>query len=143
MSNTGVLIVAILALAFIVLGVLVVIIFKLKNDKQSSKNRKNRVTIENYARIAANKNSTKEELSNAVSEVIRSFPFPPKNSEVPPKEAKPYLDFVFLIVYHKKSDAKLIAYMSQELKKINPTYKNEIDAYEEEGLKKRKFQPQD
>ena len=54
-----------------------------------------------------------------------------------PKGIKVYLNFVLLIASHKKSDAKLIAFMNTTLKKVNSDYGTEIDIYENEGLRQR------
>ena len=54
-----------------------------------------------------------------------------------PKIAKVYLNFVLLVASHRNADAKLIAFMDEELKKANPEYKHEIDIYENEGINQR------
>lgn len=87
--------------------------------------------------IAANRNSTKNDLTNAIIKVSKELPFPTKIKGKMPKEAKLYLNFVLLVTSHKKSDAKLIGFMDYELKKINKTYTTEIDIYENEGLRQR------
>lgn len=48
-----------------------------------------------------------------------------------------YLNFILLNAYHKNADAKLIAFMDEELKIPNPEYKTEIDIYENEGIHQR------
>ena len=39
-----------------------------------------------------------------------------------------------MIASHRNADAKLIAFMDEELKKTNPDYKREIDLYENAKL---------
>ena len=93
--------------------------------------------IEQLVDIAANRNSTRNDLANAVMKVSQSFPFPPKIKGKVTNEGKVYLNFVLLIASHKNADAKLVAFMNTELKKRNETYGKEIDIYENEGLNQR------
>lgn len=130
------LILTILGLASIVLIVLVVIVLKMRTPKAKSQAKNMR--IEDYVKIARDNSSTKEELENAIITVANSFIFPPKIQNEVPNEAKIYLDFVYQIAYNKNSDAKLIVFMGNRLKKSNPTYTKEIDMYESNGLNKRK-----
>ena len=65
------------------------------------------------------------------------IPFPKKTKGIAPKSAKIYLNFVLLVASHHNADAKLIAFMDEELKKANPDYKREIDLYENEGINQR------
>ena len=55
-----------------------------------------------------------------------------------PSDAKAYLNFITILASHKNADAKLIAFMSNELKKKNPEYVAEIDYYEQLGTSQRK-----
>ena len=104
-----------------------------KNKKQD----KNKITIVEMVEIAANRNSSKNDLTSAIIKVAKEFPFPSKTQVQANSEIKVYLDFVLLVASHKKSDAKLIAFMNTELKKSNKAYVKEIDIYENEGLKQR------
>jgi hypothetical protein len=94
-------------------------------------------TIEQMLEIAANRNSTKNDLTNAILKVVKELPFPQKTKGKMPKNAKLYLNFVLLVTSHKSADAKLIAFMDFELKKVNKAYSTEIDIYENEGLRQR------
>jgi hypothetical protein len=98
---------------------------------------KRKITIEDLLEIAANRKSTKNDLTNAVMKVVKEFPFPPKVKGKMPKDAKLHLNFVLLISSHKQADAKLIAFMDYELKKVNKEYSTEIDIYENEGFRQR------
>lgn len=98
---------------------------------------KKKVTIEDMLEIAANRASTKNDLTNAVLKVAKELPFPQKIRGKIPKEAKLYLNFALLLSSHPKSDAKLIAFMDYELKKVNKPYSTEIDIYENEGIRQK------
>ena len=96
------------------------------------------VTFEDLLRVVKSKRSSTNELSKAVIQLVRHFPFPPKRGSSVPKEAKEYLDFVFALSSHPNANAKLIAFMDKELKRANPSYKMEIDVYEDRGLNLRR-----
>ncbi|TQR33708.1 hypothetical protein DMB92_02135 [Campylobacter sp. MIT 99-7217] len=55
------------------------------------------------------------------------------------KDAKKKLDFVTAVSSNSHSEAKNIAFLNRELSKRYPSYKKEIDAYEQMGLAKRKI----
>ena len=67
-----------------------------------------------------------------------NFRLPPKKDGIAPEDAKEYLNFILAIASHKNADAKLIAFMTNELKKKNPEYAREIDAYEQKGMSQTK-----
>ncbi|WP_331775505.1 hypothetical protein [Sulfurospirillum sp. 1612] len=94
-------------------------------------------TIKDMNEIAASRKSTREDLQKAVDMVISDFPFPKKVKYKLPKGIKVYLNFILLVASHKNADAKLIAYMDENLKEKNPQYITEIDIYENQGLKER------
>ena len=112
-----------------------VVIREVENEKaiEAAKIR----TIEEMIDIAANRASSRNDLTAAIFEVARSCTFPAKTKGVAPKSAKIYLNFVLLVSSHKNADAKLIAFMDETLKKANPEYKKEIDVYESEGIHQR------
>ena len=112
------------------------IIINKKQNKKPTTYKKN-FNIKDMTEIAANRNSSEEELKKAVNYVKKNLPFPKKTNYKLPKDIKIYLNFVLLIASHKNADATLIAYMDRELKKANPHYNTEIDIYENEGLKER------
>jgi hypothetical protein len=137
-------IVLIVALLVIIILVLVVIFSsigkkgaKVKVVKKGTTAKAKTYTIEDMVELAANRNTTKNELTNAIIKVSKEFKFPPKIKGKIPKGIKVYLNFVLLIASHKKADAKLIAFMNYELKKVNSDYGTEIDIYENEGLRQR------
>ena len=112
-----------------------VVIREVENEKaiEAAKIR----TIEEMIDIAANRASSRNDLTAAIFEVAKSCTFPTKIKGVAPKSAKIYLNFVLLVSSHKNADAKLIAFMDETLKKANPEYKKEIDVYESEGIHQR------
>ncbi len=144
MEEKGLIVSLIVALFIIIVLVLVVVLFstgqknrKIKVVKKHNKEREKKYTIENMVEIAANRNSTKNDLTNAIMKVSKEFVFPKKIKGKLPKGIKVYLNFVLLVTSHKKSDAKLIAFMNTTLKKVNSDYGTEIDIYENEGLRQR------
>ncbi|WP_263831968.1 hypothetical protein [Sulfurospirillum oryzae] len=96
-----------------------------------------KIAIEALVEIAAKRTSTRNDLTNAILRAAKECPFPTKEKGMAPKLSKVYLNFVLLIASHRNADAKLIAFMDEELKKANPTYKQEIDMYENEGINQR------
>jgi len=106
-----------------------------KDDVQEAKERK--IAIEALIDIAVKRTTTRNDLTNAILKAAKECPFPPKEKGVAPKISKVYLNFVLLVASHHNADAKLIAFMDEELKKANPDYKREIDLYENEGMNQR------
>lgn len=144
MEEKSLIVSLIVAISFVVFLVLFVVFSSMRSKKKViRKTKKQKVstqkkyTIEDMIDIAANRNSTKNDLTNAIIKVAREFPFPKKIKGKLPKGIKVYLNFVLLIASHKKADAKLIAFCNTELKKANPEYSTEIDIYESEGLRQR------
>ena len=134
----------VIALLIIIVLVLLVVVSsmgkkneKIKVVKKSRASKSKKYTIEDMVELAANRNTTKNDLTNAVLKVSKEFIFPLKVKGKTPKGIKVYLNFVLLIASHKKSDAKLIAFMNTTLKKVNQEYSKEIDIYENEGLRQR------
>jgi len=134
-------IVAVIAIVIISLFIVVanlqktVVIETIPNQVEQEKARK--IAIEAMVEIAAKRNSTRNDLTNAILQVAKDCPFPEKQKGMTPKIAKVYLNFVLLVASHRNADAKLIAFMDEELKKANPEYKHEIDIYENEGINQR------
>ncbi len=147
MSKTAILItiaVGIAIVAIILVSILVVNMKKSKktsatsNKRKGSEKEQEKITIDEMLKVAKSKNSSKEDLTKAVVTVAKELPFPPKMSKSGvSREAKKYLDFVFLVSAHPNSDAQLIAFMNKELKAKNPSYKMEIDVYEDRGVNGR------
>jgi len=140
----GLIVSLIVALLIIIILVLVVVVSsmgkktkKVKVVKKEGIVKGRKYTIENMVELAANRNTTKNDLTNAILKVSKEFIFPSKTKGKMPKGIKIYLNFVLLIASHKKADAKLIAFMNTTLKKANKEYSTEIDIYENEGLKQR------
>ncbi|WP_024955320.1 hypothetical protein [Sulfurospirillum arcachonense] len=144
MEEKSLIISLIAALSVIVFLVLLVVFSSMgkksvviKKHTKNAPTKNKKLTIEDMLDIAANKNSTKNDLTNAIIKVSKEFIFPSKIKGKMPKGIKLYLNFVLLTASHKKADAKLIAFMSSELKKANKDYSTEIDIYENEGLRQR------
>lgn len=144
MEEKHLLILLIVALSVIVMMILIAI---LKNVRPSSSvipsynksdsRSKEKITIEKLVDIAADRNSTKNDLTKAILELSRHFPFPNKLKGKITTEGKVYLNFVLLVASHRNADAKLVAFMNTELKKKNDDYTKEIDIYESEGIRQR------
>ena len=144
MEEKHLLILLIVALSFIVMMILLAII---KNARPvqtfvsgtygEEETPKRKITIEQLVDIAANRKSTKNDLTKAVVELSQHFPFPPKLKGKVTTEGKIYLNFILLVASHKEADAKLVAFMNTELKKKNSEYSKEIEIYESEGIRQR------
>jgi len=135
----------IVALSIVIFLIIIVVMHNMGKTevitpKKKSTNKtsdENAWDIEKLIDIAANRNSTKNDLTNAVMKVSKSFPFPKKVKGKVTKEGKVYLNFILLVASHHKADAKLVAFMNTELKKANKEYSQEIDIYESEGIRQR------
>ncbi|WP_041956649.1 hypothetical protein [Sulfurospirillum arsenophilum] len=134
-------IVAVIAIVLISLFIVVanlqktVVVEVAHTHAQEEKARK--IAIEALIDIVAQRTSSRNDLTNAILKAAQECPFPVKEKGVAPKISKVYLNFVLLVASHRNADAKLIAFMDEELKKANPEYKREIDMYENEGMNQR------
>ncbi len=144
MQEKGLMVALIVALLIIIILVTVVVFSsmgkkskKVKIVKKGTIEKGKKYTIEDMVEIAANRNTTKNDLTKIVLKVSKDFIFPKKIKGKLPKGIKVYLNFVLLIASHKNSDAKLIAFMNTTLKKANSEYTKEIDIYENEGIRQR------
>jgi len=138
------LIIAIVVVILIILISLFIVVANLQktvivnvSPTEVEKEKARKIAIEELVEIAAKRMSTRNDLTEAILKVAKEFPFPPKERGVAPKSAKVYLNFILLVASHRNADAKLIAFMDEELKKTNTTYKQEIDIYENEGMHQR------
>jgi len=139
------LIVALIVALLIIIILVLVVVFssmgkkttKVKKVKKQGIVKGKKYTIEDMVELAADRTITKNDLTNAIIKVSKEFKFPPKIKGKIPKGIKVYLNFVLLVASHKQADAKLIAFMNYELKKVNSDYGTEIDIYENEGLRQR------
>ncbi len=140
MTSNSIFMLALAGLGVLVLLVLVFVVVKFNSADDGNVHRNNNkyVGIYTYIKIVSDESSSASKIQDAINKVVRSYPFPKKKEIKAPPEAKPYLDFIFRVVCNKNSNAKLIAYMNKELKRVNPDYKDEIDAYEEKGLRARR-----
>jgi len=134
-------IVAVIAIVLISLFIVVanlqktVVVEVTHTHAQEEKARK--IAIEALIDIVAQRTSSRNDLTNAILKAAQECPFPVKEKGVAPKISKVYLNFVLLVASHRNADAKLIAFMDEELKKANPEYKREIRMYENEGMNQR------
>ncbi|QKF91841.1 fatty-acid--CoA ligase [Campylobacter sp. CCUG 57310] len=146
MDTKSIVIISLIIAVAAVIAILLLIIFKLRRTPQSRpkvssepalKTDEN-INLNSLLDIVANKSSTKDELFGALKIFTDKFSIPAKQKGKIPNEAKAYLSFILLLASHSNADAKLIAFMNNELKKKNPTYANEIELYEEQGKARRR-----
>jgi type II secretory pathway pseudopilin PulG len=135
-------IVAVIAIVLISLFVVVAnlqktVVIRVKDSTPKEVEEARRVAIEELIELVAKRTTSKNDLTAAILKASKECPFPKKIKGIAPKSAKTYLNFVLLIASHRNADAKLIAFMDEELKKANPEYKTEIDIYESEGINQR------
>jgi len=135
-------IVAVIAIVLVSLFIVVAnlqktVVIHVKDSTPKEVEEARRIAIEELIELVAKRTTSKNDLTAAILKASKECPFPKKTKGVAPKSAKMYLNFVLLIASHHNSDAKLIAFMDEELKKANPEYKTEIDIYENEGIHQR------
>jgi hypothetical protein len=135
-------IVAVIAIVLISLFIVVAnlqktVVIHVKDTTPKEVEEARRIAIEELIELVAKRTTSKNDLTAAILKASKECPFPKKTKGIAPKSAKAYLNFVLLIASHHNADAKLIAFMDEELKKANPDYKTEIDIYESEGIHQR------
>lgn len=139
-----------LVIAVIILTLLISIVFLIKlilKNKNSDKPYTKNVTkdpvkdidIKDLIKNISDKNISKNEIFSMVQYFLKRLKIPPKIKGSMPNEAKDYFYFISLVSNHKNSDAKIISYFNNELKKANPNYHQEIDSYEQKGIDFRKL----
>ena len=136
----------VIILATIILMLVASLVFmavKLGSDKiaanNAAKEAANRgIILDDLLAVANDPGTSKNKLFAILRTFSSNFRLPPKKDGVAPEEAKEYLNFILAIASHKNADAKLIAFMTNELKKKNPEYAREIDAYEQKGMAQAK-----
>lgn len=145
MDTKSIVIISLIIAVAAIIAILLLMIFNLKQQPKIKPKISNEppkqsqeINLNSLLDIAANKSSTKDELFSALKTFADKFSIPPKQKGKIPNEAKAYLSFVLLLASHANADAKLIAFMNNELKKKNPTYANEIELYEEQGKARRR-----
>ena len=139
-----ILLIAFLATIFlIIVATLIFLVVKFKHSSKTvqsepTKQEEKELTLQDLIDIASNPKSDKNDLFAALKIFADSFKIPPKQNGKAANDAKAHLNFITILASHKKADAKLIAFMSNELKKKNPEYVAEIDYYEQLGTSQRK-----
>jgi len=143
-QEKGLMVSLIVALLIIIILVLVVVFSsmgkkskKVKVIKKQGIVKGKKYTIEDMVELVSHRNTTKNDLTNAILKVSKEFIFPQKVKGKTPKDIKVYLNFILLVASHKNADAKLIAFMDTTIKNVNKDYSTEIDIYENEGIRQR------
>ena len=137
------LIVILAAIFLIIVAALIFLVVKFKHSgktaqNEPSKQEEKELALQDLIDIASNPKSDKNDLFAALKIFAASFKIPPKQNGKAASDAKAHLNFITVLASHKNADAKLIAFMSNELKKKNPEYVTEIDYYEQLGTSQRK-----
>mgnify|MGYP000293319961 FL=1 len=138
------LIIAILAVIFlIIVAALIFLVAKFKLGGKTAQNapakqEEKELTLQDLIGIVSDQKSDKDDLLAALKTFAASFNIPSKQNGKAASDAKAHLNFITILASHKNADAKLIAFMSNELKKKNPEYAREIDVYEQKGTAKAK-----
>jgi len=139
-----ILLIAILAAIFlIIVAALIFLVIKFRHGDKTTQNapatkEEKELTLQDLIGIASNPKSDKNDLFAALKIFAASFKIPPKQNGKAASDVKAHLNFITILASHKNADAKLIAFMSNELKKKNPEYVAEIDYYEQLGTSQRK-----
>ncbi|RAZ46724.1 hypothetical protein [Campylobacter hyointestinalis] len=145
MNNIVLGVIIFIIIVLVVMTALVVnIAFKNKKSKpnlvsNTNLDQKDRnLTINDLITIVSDPNSSKETIFKTVRYFISNFKFPQKQDGVS-LETNIYLHFVTLVSKHRNSDAKIISYLNNEIKKSNPNYGLEVDKAEANGMNGRSF----
>jgi type II secretory pathway pseudopilin PulG len=137
LAIVAVIVIVLISLFIVVANLQKTVVIRVKDATSKDVEEARRVAIEELIELVAKRTTSKNDLTAAILKASKECPFPKKTKGVAPKSAKMYLNFVLLIASHRNADAKLIAFMDEELKKANPDYKTEIDIYENEGIHQR------
>lgn len=145
MNNIVLGVIIFIIIVLVVMTALVVnIAFKNKKSKPNLASNTNldqrdrNLTINDLITIVSDPNSSKETIFKTVRYFISNFKFPQKQDGVS-LETNIYLHFVTLVSKHRNSDAKIISYLNNEIKKSNPNYGLEVDKAEANGMNGRSF----
>ncbi|RAZ25070.1 hypothetical protein [Campylobacter hyointestinalis] len=145
MNNIVLGVIIFIIIVLVVMTALVVnIAFKNKKSKPNLVSNTNldqkdiNLTINDLITIVSDPNSSKETIFKTVRYFISNFKFPQKQDGVS-LETNIYLHFVTLVSKHRNSDAKIISYLNNEIKKSNPNYGLEVDKAEANGMNGRSF----
>ena len=133
----SVIVIILISLFFVITNLQKTIIIREIKAQEEKVERQKKASIEMMVELVSKRNTSKNDLTAAIFEVAKNCPFPAKTKGIAPNNAKMYLNFILLVASHKNADAKLIAFMDEELKKTNAEYKTEIDIYENEGIHQR------
>ena len=140
--NRQIIVISLIVAAILVIAMFIIVALKFKNTPQTikiktKKQEQKQLTLQDLINIASDRSSSKNELFEALKIFATSFKLPPKTDGKVSTEAKVYLRFIVALASNPKADAKLIAFMNNELKKANPEYLSEIETYEKEGIGRR------
>jgi len=128
----------------IVLGILIFILLKPKNEKKpkkqiiSSSKPKENIDLDSLRYIIRNRVSSKKELSDAVDNIIKY------HGNIPAKlgirvnpQFDAYMEIFVTLCRHPNTSKDIILKLDKELVKLNPSYKTEINEAITKGLNSR------
>lgn len=97
-------------------------------------------SFEALKEIIDNKKSTSQELASASEAIIKYYgTMPHKLGMRINPDAEVYLDILFKLARHKKTNKTIVIKFNKELEKLNPGYKKEINDALMKGLNSRGF----
>lgn len=88
--------------------------------------------------LKSNKRASRENLGKIANYFAKNFKFPPKSGKSMPPQAREYMDFVENFAANLGADAKVISNLNISLKNANPNYLEEIDRFENLGIRQRR-----
>ena len=107
-------------------------------QKQSNVKKVNVVDLESLKKIIKNKESTTQQLSDAVDLIIKKYGFISRKVE---SRIHPDFDIYYEIMYklcsHKNTNKRIILYFDKEMTFRNPDYKKELAEAMQKGLSNR------
>lgn len=133
-------------IAFIVI-IALVFFFIIKSSKgkeinqkteQTAKKQENTNALDDLIKAAKSANSSAS-LNKIVLAFLQSQSLEARTSTLLSEDAKKKLGFISAVCANKYAEAKIIAFLNHELGKKYPSYKREIDLYENLGLAKRRM----
>ena len=101
---------------------------KKSEPKKEEKKKQNQLTLEEIRLITKDKNSTTEELEEAIEQLIKHHvKIPPKLGIRSHPDFDIYVEIIIYLVRHKNTNKRLVLMLDSALVKNNPSYKAQLN----------------
>lgn len=95
-------------------------------------------TFEQLKAIIKNRQTSTQELENAVTQIMQYYgEIPPKRGVSPDKMFTEYAGLLIAVCRHKNTNAQIVVHFDSQLRKKNPSYESNIDEMLQQGLNSR------